>query len=414
MTEAPPPFQGKRVAFVGKLGGVNRRQAHSLIVDEGGFVMNQDDLEDANVDIVIIGAEQWPPTSPEELLPNSVLSAVKEEHCEIITETQFWERLGLLTEDQAVRRLYTPAMLAELLEISVAVIRRWHRRGLIIPVREIHRLPYFDFQEVATARHLAELLEAGASPAEIERRLEELARYVPDVDRPLAQLSVIVEGRHILLRQGEGLVEPGGQLRMDFESLEANAQEQQVIEVTREDVVRVFDRHDAEAAEPKILPFDNLVDRAVLPQNPEEILTQASEHEEAGELEVAIELYRSFLAAYGLRAQVCFQLAELLYRTNDYTAARERYYMAIELDENYVEARANLGCVLIDTGELDLAIAALLGALKYHPDYPDAHYHLARTLDELGRHEEAVDHWRAFLVLAPDSPWAQQARDRLR
>ena len=414
MTEAPPPFQGKRVAFVGKLGGVNRRQAHSLIVDEGGFVMNQDDLEDANVDIVIIGAEQWPPTSPEELLPNSVLSAVKEEHCEIITETQFWERLGLLTEDQAVRRLYTPAMLAELLEISVAVIRRWHRRGLIIPVREIHRLPYFDFQEVATARHLAELLEAGASPAEIERRLEELARYVPDVDRPLAQLSIIVEGRHILLRQGEGLVEPGGQLRMDFESLEANAQEQQVIEVTREDVVRVFDRHDAEAAEPKILPFDNLVDRAVLPQNPEEILAQASEHEEAGELEVAIELYRSFLAAYGLRAQVCFQLAELLYRTNDYTAARERYYMAIELDENYVEARANLGCVLIDTGELDLAIAALLGALKYHPDYPDAHYHLARTLDELGRHEEAVDHWRAFLVLAPDSPWAQQARDRLR
>lgn len=414
MTEAPPPFQGKRVAFVGKLGGVNRRQAHSLIVDEGGFVMNQDDLEDANVDIVIIGAEQWPPTSPEELLPNSVLSAVKEENCEIITETQFWERLGLLTEDQAVRRLYTPAMLAELLEISVAVIRRWHRRGLIIPVREIHRLPYFDFQEVATARHLAELLEAGASPAEIERRLEELARYVPDVDRPLAQLSVIVEGRHILLRQGEGLVEPGGQLRMDFESLEANAQEQQVIEVTREDVVRVFDRHDAEAAEPKILPFDNLVDRAVLPQNPEEILAQASEHEEAGELEVAIELYRSFLAAYGLRAQVCFQLAELLYRTNDYTAARERYYMAIELDENYVEARANLGCVLIDTGELDLAIAALLGALKYHPDYPDAHYHLARTLDELARHEEAVDHWRAFLVLAPDSPWAQQARDRLR
>ncbi|HCA49992.1 MAG TPA: O-linked GlcNAc transferase [Planctomycetaceae bacterium] len=414
MTEAPPPFQGKRVAFVGKLGGVNRRQAHSLIVDEGGFVLNQDDLEDANVDIVIIGAEQWPPTSPEELLPNSVLSAVKEEHCEIITETQFWERLGLLTEDQAVRRLYTPAMLAELLEISVAVIRRWHRRGLIIPVREIHRLPYFDFQEVATARHLAELLEAGASPAEIERRLEELARYVPDVDRPLAQLSVIVEGRHILLRQGEGLVEPGGQLRMDFESLEANAQEQQVIEVTREDVVRVFDRHDAEAAEPKILPFDNLVDRAVLPQNQEEILAQASEHEEAGELEVAIELYRSFLAAYGLRAQVCFQLAELLYRTNDYTAARERYYMAIELDENYVEARANLGCVLIDTGELDLAIAALLGALKYHPDYPDAHYHLARTLDELGRHEEAVDHWRAFLVLAPDSPWAQQARDRLR
>tara|TARA_B100000700_G_scaffold183867_2_gene202766 strand:- start:9317 stop:10561 length:1245 start_codon:yes stop_codon:yes gene_type:complete len=414
VTEVSPPFQGKRVAFVGKLGGVNRRQAQSLVADNGGFVMNHDDLEDANVDIVILGADQWPPTTPEELLPSSVLTSVAEGQCEIITETQFWERLGLLTEDQSVRRLYTPAMLAELLDISVAVIRRWHRRGLIVPVREIHRLPYFDFQEVSTARHLAELLEAGASPAEIERRLEELARYVPDVDRPLAQLSVIVEGRHILLRQGEGLVEPGGQLRMDFDSLETKSEEQNVIEVTREDVMRVLDRPAAQGADPEILPFINVVNRAVLPQNPEEILAQASEHEEAGKLEIAIDLYRSFLAGYGLRAEVCFQLAELLYRVHDYTAARERYYMAIELDENYVEARANLGCVLIDTGELDLAVAALLGALKYHPDYPDAHYHLARTLDALGRSEEATDHWRAFLVLAPDSPWAQQARDRLR
>jgi hypothetical protein len=42
------------------------------------------------------------------------------------------------------------------------------------------------------------------------------------------------------------------------------------------------------------------------------------------------------------------------------------------------------------------------------------HYHLARTLDELGQSDKAIDHWRAFLVLSPDSPWAQQARDRLR
>ena len=412
MTLVPPPFQGKRIAFVGKLGGVSRRQARSLIIENGGFVMNQDDLEEANVDIVIIGADQWPPTTPEELLPSSDLSSVAEENCEVITETQFWERLGWVTEDQVIRRLYTPAMLAEMLDISVAVIRRWHRRGLIVPVREIHRLPYFDLQEVATARHLAELLEAGASPSEIEHRLEELARYVPDVERPLAQLSVIVEGRHILLRQGEGLVEPGGQLRIDFGSLEEVAEEQNIIEVTRDDVLRVLERE--EEGNPQILAFDKMVERAKMPQNPEEMLARATGHEEAGELDIAIDLYRSFLAEYGLRAEVCFQLAELLYRTNDYTAARERYYMAIELDENYVEARANLGCVLIDTGELDLAVAALLGALRYHPDYPDAHYHLARTLDELGQAEKATDHWRAFLVLAPDSPWAQQARDRLR
>jgi len=34
-------------------------------------------------------------------------------------------------------------------------------------------------------------------------------------------------------------------------------------------------------------------------------------------------------------------------------------------------------------------------------------------LDELRRYEEGLNHWREFLALAPDSPWAEQARQRL-
>ena len=426
------PLQGKRVAFVGKLGGVNLREAHRLVSQAGGFMMNSDDVEEANVDVIVLGAEQWPPTNPEELLPRTVLTTVSAGQAEIITETQFWERLGMLDPDQNIRRLYTPAMLAEMLEVSVAVIRRWHRRGLIIPTREVHRLPYFDFQEVATARHLAEMLSAGASPSQIEKRLAELAKYVPDVERPLAQLSVIVQGQEILLRQGEGLVEPNGQMRLDFDALEEpdhvihevqtegelqldppHISAKDIIEISEQDVLAAFDGDRTGDGGPRILSFGSALDRAIHPDNPESMLMQASEYEEAGELELAIDVYRTFLTAFGPRAEVNFQLAELLYRRSDYAAARELYYMAIEIDENYVEARANLGCVLIDTGELELAIAALYGALKYHPDYPDVHYHLARTLDELGQRDKAIDHWRAFLILSPDSPWAQQARDRL-
>ena len=119
------------------------------------------------------------------------------------------------------------------------------------------------------------------------------------------------------------------------------------------------------------------------------------------------------MTAGGPRAEVCFLLAELLYRLGDVFAARERYFMAIELDEDFVEARANLGCVLAETGELELAVAAFQGALAHHRDYPDVHYHLARTLDELNRNEDAEEHWRLFLSLAPDSPWAAEARSRL-
>ncbi len=50
-------------------------------------------------------------------------------------------------------------------------------------------------------------------------------------------------------------------------------------------------------------------------------------------------------------------------------------------------------------GQRDLAAAAFEGALRYHPDYADAHYHLARTLDEMGHRRTAEQHWRRFLSL---------------
>jgi tetratricopeptide (TPR) repeat protein len=143
------------------------------------------------------------------------------------------------------------------------------------------------------------------------------------------------------------------------------------------------------------------------------MLRQAVLWEDDGELALAAEMYHAVMAAVGPRPETCFQLAELLYRLGDVTAARERYYMAIELDEDYVEARANLGCVLAETGQTELAVAAFQGALRHHPDYPDVHYHLARTLDDLERPEEAEQHWREFVALAPESPWAEQARARL-
>jgi len=120
----------------------------------------------------------------------------------------------------AAQRLYTPAMLAELLDVPVAAIRRWHRRKLIVPHQEVQRLPYFDVEEVATAQRLAQLLRAGVPPQNIEKKLADLARLLPGVERPLLQPSVIVQGASLLVRQGEKLIEAGGQWRFDFESIE--------------------------------------------------------------------------------------------------------------------------------------------------------------------------------------------------
>jgi Tfp pilus assembly protein PilF len=87
--------------------------------------------------------------------------------------------------------------------------------------------------------------------------------------------------------------------------------------------------------------------------------------------------------------------------------------MAVELDPEYVEARASLGCVLVELQQNAMAEAAFRGALEHHPDYPDVHFHLARLLDQQERPTEALDCWRRFLQLAPRSPWADEARERL-
>jgi tetratricopeptide (TPR) repeat protein len=395
-TDPATVLAGHRVVFVGKLGGVNRREAQQLVRAHGGVPV---DKMDPHVDLIVIGADELPVAAQDSLLDDATRAAAAEGRLEVIHETQLWQRLGLVDTEQNVHRLYTPAMLADLLGVSVAVIRRWHRRGLIVPAREVHRLPYFDFQEVATARRMAQLVAAGASTKTIEKRLADLARFVPGVERPLAQLSVIVQGRQILLRQGEGLIEPGGQRRIDFEAFENLPDDGDPSSLSASEGGAVLS-----LAEATTDPRD---------ATPGQLTEMAGQLEDEGHLQAAAELYRAALAAGGPSAQLCFQLAELLYRMGDVTAARERYYAAVELDEDYVEARANLGCVLAETGQPDLAVAAFEGALRYHQDYPDVHYHLARTLDELQRPADAEHHWRRFVALAPNSPWADEAHSRL-
>lgn len=391
-------LDGERVAFVGRLAGMSKREAKQLVCDHGGVVAVR---PNHSVSLVVVGEHELPLgdlAGAGATLDEETRRAAEQGKLRIINETQLWQRLGLVEGQQNVHRLYTPAMLADLLDVPVSVIRRWHRKGLIVPVREVRRLPYFDFQEIATARRLAELLAAGCSPQAIEKKLGAIAKFLPEVHRPLAQLSVIVEGKELLLRQGDGLLESGGQYRIDFDAEPGRENSSQASRRTLATLMP-----EAEAEEPESAGL----------QTPDEMLGMAIDLEDQGHVEAAAEMYRAVLAAAEPQPEVNFYLAELLYRMNDLTAARERYFMAIELDENYVEARANLGCVLAELGQAELAVAAFQGALAYHDQYADVHYHLAKTLDQLGRPDEAANHWRTFLELAPDSPWAEEAEQRL-
>lgn len=386
-----PTIVGARVYLRGKFGGMTQRDAGQLIKSFGATVADSLDLETT---LAVIGADELELDDLHSWLDDRSQQRVAQGHLEIIGETQLWQRLGLVEPEQQIHRLYTPAMLAQLLDLPLAVIRRWHRRGLISPVREFFKLPYFDFQEVVMARRLADLVAAGASPTAIETKLKQLAEFLPEMERRISQLAVIVEGKELLLRQGEGLVEPGGQLRIDFDAI-------------------THQSTDDEPLENNSLRIDSVQKELEQLATPNDYLELANTLEEEERLDEAIEVFRSMILAFGPSAETCFQLGDLLLRIDDLAAARERYYMAIELDAELVEARASLGCVLQKEGNLPLAVSAFQGALECYPDYPDAHFHLARTYDQMGMNEDALDHWIRFLDLAPTSPWADEAKDQI-
>ncbi len=398
-------LQGKRIAIVGRLASLSRRELAHLLRQQGAKVLERPGPE---ADILILGEGTGEALSKSTsslgiCLPASLQEAAAEGHLELVPESQLWERLGIINENSEIHRLYTPAMLAELLRVPLAQLRRWYQRGWLRPAKVVHKLPYFDFQEVTVARRLAELYQAGATTQTILRQMADLSRCRPDLDRPLGQLPLRIEGKQILLWDGDRLMEPGGQLRLEFEGVPTQAEQNQ----------NLPQRPGASSSAAFCLAERFVPTDSPPYYSPEEMVQIAMQFEETGQLREAAEMLRAALAAAGPSPELCFQLAELLYRMGDLSGARERYYMAIELDEDFVEARCNLGCLLAETGETELAVAALQGALAYHPHYADAHYHLARLLDQLGRTEQAKSHWRSFLALAPESPWSQQAQTRL-
>lgn len=398
------------MAFVGKLGGVNRKEARSVVRRLQGTMV---DPIDSSVDLIVVGADVFPSADPEHLLDEAIVQAVAEQKITVISETQFWQITGVVEPESDVGKLYTPAMLAELLQVPMTTIRRWHRRGLITPTRQVKKLPYFDFEEIASARRIAALIAAGVNSAQIEKQLSRLAELYPDLQRPLSQLSIIVEGRKVLLRQGEGLVEPSGQKRLDFDNA-----------IEPENTINDGPPATISFADASAISGDQTANHRVAEtagdfslgsgiRSKSDFLQLAIELEDDGEFQSAIDVYRSLSLAQGPSADVSFRMAELLYQVNDLAAARERYSMAVEFDEAFVEARANLGCVLVELGQTDLALATFEGALEHHPDYPDVHFHLARLLDEIGSDRKAWQHWARFLELTPNGPWADEARLRI-
>jgi DNA-binding transcriptional MerR regulator len=212
-----PALAGERVAFTGTLASMTHREAHAQVAEHGGTASEHVSRQTT---ILVIGEEGWP------LEPDGKPS-VKLQHAErlkaeghdirIVRESEWLGFVALDNRRAELHRRCTPAMLSRMLDISVHEIRRWERTGLIKAVEHICRLPYFDFQEVASARRLAELVDAGVSVREIQSSLARLETVIGVGSRPLAQLDILAADKHLLYRDSHGrLKTTDGQRLFEF------------------------------------------------------------------------------------------------------------------------------------------------------------------------------------------------------
>ncbi len=380
-------LEGKQIAITGRLASMTRNEAVDWIRKVGG---EYHPTPIRTTDYLVIGQQGWPLQRDGRLTQHMLKAQSLREKgldVQIIPEDEFLGHLGLGERQDGIRRLYTTEQLSRILQTPVALLRSWVRLGLIKPAKTVHRLCYFNFEQVASAKVLIELSRRGVTSERIRKSLQQLGHWIPDAETSLNQLGILERGGRLLVRLQNGqLAEPSGQLQLDFGP---------PAEPEPED----------EEGDPPPTPHLHRISR--------DWFEEAIRHEEEDRLEDAAEAYHQALLAGQAEPEICFNLGNVLYRLGRKDAASQRFMQAVEQDPEYVEAWNNLGNVFAETNRHEHALLAYQNALRVEPNYADAHFNLAETLEHLNRRAEARDHWRRYLKLDPHSSWARQVRERL-
>ena len=396
MTDSPDelPLSGQVISLTGRFASMTQDEFADLIRKLGGQVAQSPHRK---VTCLVTGQEGWPLGSDGQ--PTQNLLRVRRLQSEgfaieILTEEAFLQRAGLVDHQSSIHRRYTLAQLSRILNVPRQQLRTWMRIGFIEPVEVTHRLAYFDYQQVTSARMLEQLMRNGLNASALRGGLERLKRWFPSIHQPLMQLAILETDGGILVRLGDGrLAETTGQLLLDFDA--SNSPSLTAIE-----------------DEPTCVRFRE-IETDTEDTTADDAFDLAVQFEEEGNFVAAAKSYELAIREEPNDPVFHFNLGNVAYLLGHLSRAEECFRTAATLDGLYVEAWNNLGSVLSERQDHEKACRAFERALQIVPHYADAHYNMAKTLSHLGRDEQAQYHASAYLRLDPRSSWSDELRAML-
>ncbi len=134
----------------------------------------------------------------------------------------------------------------------------------------------------------------------------------------------------------------------------------------------------------------------------EQVYGEAMASMELEEWGDAIEKLEAILAQEPSHVPTRFNLAVSLSESGQTERAIEVYRQTLRRDETLFEARMNLAILLHESGDLGSAVQEFADASMLHPEDPIPVLYRARTLDEMGRDEQAERTYLKVLEITPN------------
>ncbi|OGQ91094.1 MAG: hypothetical protein A2289_05375 [Deltaproteobacteria bacterium RIFOXYA12_FULL_58_15] len=110
----------------------------------------------------------------------------------------------------------------------------------------------------------------------------------------------------------------------------------------------------------------------------------------------AYESYLRALAHNPEHVEAMINIGRLCSEGGDDTRAAAYFRQVIRVTPSHPVAHFNLAVTMHDQNNLDAALVSYKNALIQDPDFADAHFNLANLLEEIGDHEGATEHMKAY------------------